>query len=116
MKTRTWILIFTLLAFLCGILCLALPSGQAATARVYSNGVLIQTIDLSQEAVYRIETENGWNELTVSDGMLCVSAASCPSQDCVHRGAVCSGLPVVCLPNALLIQFSSHSALDAMLG
>lgn len=116
MKTRYWILIFVVLALVCGLLCLLLPTGGSGTAQVYSHGELVMTIDLSEDASYRIGTEEHWNQLTVSDGKLRVSAASCPAQDCVHRGAANSGLPILCLPNELLIKFSESENFDAIIG
>ena len=61
MKTRTWILIFSALAALCIVLSLIffLPSDKKNTALVYSDGKLVQTIDLTQDAEYQIEFENG---------------------------------------------------------
>lgn len=116
MKTRYWILIFGALALVCGALCLLLSAGDGGTARVYSQGELVMTVDLAKDAFYRIGTGAQWNELTVSGGKLWVSAASCPSQDCVHRGPADSGLPIVCLPNDLLIKFSEDETFDAIIG
>lgn len=116
MKTRHWIIIFGTLALICGVLTLIFSAGGGNTAQVFSHGELIMTIDLSNDAVYQIGTEDHWNELTVSGGKLWVSAASCPSQDCVHRGAANSGLPILCLPNELLIKFAESENFDAVIG
>ena len=48
------------------------------------------------------------NTIQIQDGKICVQAAECPDQTCVHMGYLSdSGLPIVCLPNRLVIQFSN---------
>ena len=116
MKTKTWILLlaglFLLLAALVVLQrCSAKP---AAAARVYVDGKLERTLDLSAEGVWRIETDRGWNELTVRDGKVAVTAASCPDGDCVRCGPQNSGPPIACLPNRLTIRFDADSGLDAI--
>ena len=73
-------------------------------------------IDLAVDGEYRIESGGGWNILTVSGGKIAVTSASCPTQDCVHHAAADHGAPIVCLPNRLVVQFSTPSELDALLG
>ena len=116
MKTRTWILIFGALAALCIALTLFffLPSDEKNTALVYSDGTLVQTIDLTQDAEYRIDFENGWNILSVKNGKISVATSSCSTQDCVRHGASNNGAPIVCLPNRLVIEFADQN-LDAVL-
>ena len=110
MKTRFWILLFLSIAVVCAGLSIWLLGGKAeTTAEVYSDGALVQTIDLAVDGEYRIESGGGWNILTVS-------SASCPTQDCVHHAAADHGAPIVCLPNRLVVQFSTPSELDALLG
>lgn len=116
MKTRGWVILFAALALLCAGLCFGIRQEKADFAYVYSEGALVLTIDLSVDASYRVERGADWNELTVCAGRLYVSAASCPTQDCMRSGAATAGLPIVCLPNDLLICFADGSALDALLG
>ncbi len=117
MKTKTWIIIFSALFLLCLVLSLSLLLGgeEKNTALVYSDGVLVRTIDLTQDAEYRIDFGEEWNILTVKDGKISVSSASCDSQDCVMQGENNHGAPIVCLPNHLVIEFSDTAALDAVL-
>ena len=117
MKTRFWILLFLSIAVVCAGLSIWLLGGRAeTTAEVYSDGKLVQTIDLAVDGEYRIESGGGWNVLTVSGGKIAVTSASCPTQDCVHHAAADHGAPIVCLPNRLVVQFSTPSELDALLG
>lgn len=117
MKTRSWILLFSALAVLCAALSalIFLGATPAATAVIYSDGEAVQTLDLSADGEYRIAFSDGWNVLTVKDGKVSVTAASCATQDCVHHAPANAGAPIVCLPNRLVIRFTDSAALDAML-
>lgn len=117
MKTRTWILLFLLFAAVCGSLtaAFALSGGRHSHARVSSDGHEIMTLDLSQDGEYRIEYGQEWNLLRVENGKVSVAAASCASQDCVHRPAADRGAPIVCLPNRMVIEFTNSDNFDAIL-
>lgn len=118
MKTKTLILIFAALAAVCaGLTCLFFLQGTpSSTAEVYSDGVLVCTIDLSKDGTYRVDHGDDWNLLTVRDGTLAVTAASCAGGDCIRHGAANRGAPIVCLPNRLVIQFTQDDGLDAVTG
>lgn len=116
MKTRTWIFIFSTLAVVCIVLSVFFFTGnEKNTALVYSDGVLVHSVDLTQDAEYRIEFGEEWNILTVKNGKISVSSASCSSQDCVRHGQSNHGAPIVCLPNRLVIEFAERNGLDAVL-
>ena len=116
LKTKTWILllagVFLLLAAV--LVIQRVTAKPAARAEVWVDGSLKQTLDLSVDGEFRIETDRGWNELTVKDGRVAVTAASCPDGDCVRCGWQNSGPPVTCLPNRLTIRFVSSSEVDAV--
>lgn len=89
-------------------------------ADIYSEGKLIESIPLWQvSAPYAqtIITENGGeNKLLISPGKICVSNASCPDQICVHQGFIKdSTLPIVCLPNRLVLQLRNAEEQDTPL-
>lgn len=56
--------------------------------------------------VFVIEGENGaYNEITIKEGKIGVTAASCPDHLCMRQGFIhTSLLPITCLPNKLVIQ------------
>ena len=89
-----------------------LGAKPAARAEVWADGVLTQTIDLSTDGEYRIESAQGWNVLTVSGGKLAVTEASCPDGDCVRCGPRNTNPPIVCLPNRVSIRFSENGEVD----
>lgn len=72
---------------------------------------------LKQEQVIRIETEYGYNELTIKDGKASVTASDCKNQVCVHSMAISqNGQSIICLPHKLIIQItgSGEKQLDAV--
>lgn len=116
LRTGTWVLILGAAFLLLTVLTvLQYRGGQAAsTAELWVDGVLRQTIDLSTDGVFRIESAGGWNVLTVSNGKVAVTAASCPDADCVRCGPQNSGPPIVCLPNRVSIQFNDNGGVDGV--
>ncbi len=85
------------------------PSPNAAAADIYQNGRLLQSIPLAAGEAPFSFTVTGpggcFNEITVSDGGIGISSASCPDKLCVRQGYIQSSLlPIVCLPNGLVIQ------------
>lgn len=118
MKTRYWILIFALTVVICAVLTVFFFDKAPASdrARVYSDGVPVMTLDLNEDGEYRISFGEDWNIITVKDGKVGVTSASCTSQDCVKHGFSDGGVPIVCLPNRLTIEFSSDAPYDALIG
>lgn len=118
LRTRTWILLLSAVCLaLIGLLILQKRNAKPARiAEVYLDGELYRTIDLSEDGVYRIESERGWNELTVRDGKLAVTAASCPDEDCVRCGWQNSGPPITCLPNRMTVRFVGSASADGVDG
>ena len=116
MKTKHWVIAFAIVFFvLAGIVAWQyLGARPAGTAELWADGVLVRTVDLSVDGEYRIESAEGWNLLSVRDGKLAVTAASCPDGDCVRFGARNSDPPIVCLPNRVSIRFSEAGELDGV--
>lgn len=78
-------------------------------AYVYSDDVLVNTICLNEVTEPYNFTVNspdgGYNVVSVKNGEIGISEASCPDLVCVHTGYIhSSALPVVCLPNKLVIE------------
>ena len=91
-------------------------TGGAAQVVVTVDGKDYGTYSLRQEQVIRIETDHGYNELTIKDGQASVTASDCKNQVCVHSMAISqSGQSIICLPHKLIIQItgSGEKQLDA---
>lgn len=82
---------------------------SAVYVEILRDNEVVCTLDPAVETdrTFRIECENGWNEITVKDGKICVSDADCPDRTCVKSGYLRhEHLPVVCLPHRLVIRFA----------
>ena len=119
MKTKTWILLFALLLIAClGLSMPLLMPGEAAThAQITSWGQVIKTVDLHIDQEFTVETPEGdRNTVTVRNGKIAVTEASCPDHYCMNRGFCNSGTEIVCLPNRLVIHFLGEQTIDAIVG
>ena len=112
-----------LLAALVGVCCAALliPRGQSGSVAVIRQDgrelARVELARLEEPWQLRVEGENGlYNQVTAERGRICVSHAGCPDQVCVRQGWISdSSVPVVCLPNRLLIEIvGEERELDAM--
>ena len=116
MRTKHWIILFSVIfVILAGLTAWqylgAKPGGKA---EVYADGKLVRTLELSEDGEYRIESAEGWNLLTVRDGKLAVTAASCSDGDCVRCGERNADPPIVCLPNRVSIRFTEAGGVDGV--
>ena len=119
MKSWKW-------AVLLGILLLASCAGSfflmgrgpnSNTAQIVSDGQIIRTVDLRMEQEFTVAGSNGgYNVVTVKDGRIAVTDASCPDHYCMHRGFCSGGAAIVCLPNKLVIRFLDEQDIDAAAG
>lgn len=118
-KSRYWILVIGGVLVVCAALSLWLlwPGDAAAQARVLSDGKVIAIVDLSQNQTFTVSALNGGeNVVTVKDGKIAVTAATCPDHYCMQRGFCNSGTAVVCLPNRLVIEFVAQQEIDGAVG
>ena len=115
MKTRIWIgIICALLAVCVGLsLPVFLGNEPAAMARVLSDGEPVRTVLLSVDTEFTVPAPGGGhNVVTVRDGAIAVTEATCPDNYCMHRGFCDGGSSIVCLPNRLVIEFLGEQEVD----
>ena len=118
MKTRTWILLLAALLVLClGLSVFLLRPREADLAEISSQGRVLKTVDLHLDQEFTVTTpEGGSNVITVRDGKIAVTQASCPDHYCMDRGFRGGGTQIVCLPNRLVIRFLNRQSVDAVVG
>lgn len=118
MKTKYWIaLVAAILILSAGLsLPLLLPGPDAPRAEIISNGKTVATVALSMDQSFTVTTPEGSNTITVKDGHIGVTQASCPDHHCMDRGMCSSGAQIVCLPNRLVIRFLADQAVDGVAG
>lgn len=72
------------------------------------DGVILYRFDLSaaKDQTIDIEYDGRINTVQIENGKIRVLEADCPDHTCVRMGWLKSGsLPIVCLPNHLIIEF-----------
>lgn len=96
-----------LLAGLLVVVQKAVSADGAAQVVVTVDGKSYGSYSLKQEQVIRIETDQGYNELTIQDGQASVTASDCKNQVCVHSMAISqNGQSIICLPHKVIIQIT----------
>ena len=117
MKTKYWIAILAVIALICIGASLFLMGGEdASRAEITSDGKLIRIVDLHLDQEFTVETDKGYNVVTVKDGKIAVTEASCPDHYCMDRGFCSKGAQIVCLPNRLVIEFLGEAEIDGVVG
>ena len=117
MKTKYWILLLAAALLICTVLSVVfLRPGQAQQAQIWSDGKLVKTVLLGVDQEFTVECAVGFNTVTVRDGKIVVTAASCPDSYCMHRGFCQGGAQIVCLPNRLVIKFVAEQEIDGVVG
>lgn len=91
------------------------PKAAGTTAVIKQDGTVLREIDLSAltgPVTFEVAGADGrWNSVIAEPGRIRVDSASCPDQVCVHQGWISdSSIPIVCLPNRLVIEVSGEGA------
>ncbi len=81
---------------------------------VIQNGIILYTFDLNYESdkTITVEFEGRKNVIEISDGKIRMLEAECPDHICVDTGWL-SDVPIVCLPNRLVINYADNTDDDA---
>lgn len=118
MKTKTWILLIAAILVLCVGLSVFLlwPRQGMQYAEIWSEGELVQTVDLGIDRELTVTTDKGSNVITVIGGKIAVTQADCPDHYCMERGFCDGGAQIVCLPNRLVIRFVGEQEVDGVVG
>jgi len=121
-STRFWLVVLGAIIILSAAAALLLMQAPASQASIYSDGALMQKLDLTGVAepfTLTIEGGGGFNIIAVERGRIRISDADCPDGSCVRQGWVSGGVtPIVCLPHRLVIALEGGSAggVDAIVG
>ena len=117
MRNIGWIAILAVIFVGCiGLSLMFFRSTEADFAEIYSDGVLVEKVNLQVDRVLTVESEYGTNVVTVKDGKIAVTQASCPDHYCMQRGFCDGGTMIVCLPNRLVIEFVEAENVDGAVG
>ena len=120
MKTKVLIIIAAIIfvgGIIGSVLVLNAPAKSAVIIRRDSE--VLYTLDLSKEPdrVFTLEYGESSNTIEIKDGRIRVKEAECPDKTCVKTGWLSSSaIPIVCLPNHLVIEFVDSGEIDGMAG
>ena len=85
------------------------PSKEDVWVEIEQDNKVLYRLNLADETdrTFRITgSDGGWNEITISEGRICVSDADCPDHTCVKNGWLrYDYLPIICLPHKLVVRF-----------
>ena len=118
MKSKYWAMVLAAVVVLSAAAAIPLfgTARDAGWAEIRSNGQLSRTVNLHVDQQFTIPCPGGYNTVTVKDGKIAVTEASCPDHYCMDRGFCSGGTPIVCLPNKLVIEFTGEQEIDGLLG
>ena len=118
MKNKHWAILFAVIILLCALCSIPLFRSQTARqVQITSNGTPVATLDLNQNQELTIPASNGgYNIVTIQNGAIAVTFATCPDHYCMDRGFCSGGTQIVCLPNRLVIAFLGDQEVDGMVG
>ena len=116
MKNKVLILICVLI-FCIGIIgsLFVLFSPKKNTVNIKRDGEILYSFDLSstEDKIIKIPYGKSSNTVEIKDGKIRVQSAECPDKTCVNTGWLSSAsMPIVCLPNHLVIEFSDSDSND----
>ena len=118
-NAKVILLLLVLVGAACAAYVLLRPAGTGVVARITLDGELVEEIDLSavtEPYTFTLEGPGGFtNTIQVEHGRIRVLEAGCPDQVCVNQGYISDGtVPIVCLPNRLVIEIvGGGDSLDA---
>lgn len=89
---------------------------QTSMVEIVQDGTILYRFDLNNTENQEIEIsyDGKINTVLIENGKICIINADCPDKTCVHMGWLKSEvLPIVCLPNRLVIQYTKSDEADA---
>ena len=117
-RTRFWVILIGVLLVISAAASVIIFRSHitGGVVAVYHHGELVKKIHLDTVTTpytFVVGDEERYNEITVERGRICVSEASCPDHVCINTGWLSDGtIPIVCLPNELVIQVEGTSNVD----
>ena len=84
-------------------------NAEGSVARVIDSEGRVYTFNLYTDSDLRIETDLGYNVVSVHGGRICIKEADCPDCSCVKQGEISKkGDKLVCLPHKLIVEVDSE--------
>ena len=108
-RNRFWVLLLMSVVIVSAAVMMIISRNRSeyGTAKIYQDGECLYAIDLAavEEPYQMTISGNAENVIEVEKGRIRVVSATCPDHICVEQGWISDSItPIVCLPNALVIQ------------
>ena len=121
MKKKKWPLLLFFAILAAGILgsVMILRQPRSRQVEILRDGEILYSIDLdlAEDQILVIEYGGSNNTVEIRDHRIHMKEAECPDQTCVEMGWLESGMPIVCLPNHLIIRFAEQDGgVDSVVG
>ncbi len=90
---------------------------QTNIVEIVQDGTVLYRLDLNNTENQEIEISyhGKINTVLIENGRICITNADCPDNTCVHMGWLESeAMPIVCLPNRLVIQYAQSGEADTI--
>lgn len=106
MKKADKILILVLLVAAAGLAFFFFSRAEeGGFARVLVDGEVKVELPLSEDTIFTVKTEQGYNIIKIEGGYASIQDADCRDQICVeHKRIHLTGETIVCLPHKLVIE------------
>ena len=111
-RNRYWLILLVILLLGSSAAALFMQRAPGSVARIYQDGVLIKSLDLSdvtEPHSFTVEHGSGENVILIERGRIKVAEATCPDLLCVGQGWLRSARPIVCLPHRLVVTLNRQS-------
>lgn len=119
MKYKKLVVVIVMLMFAVSLLAclLLLRPANTSLVEIVQDGVVLYRLNLSEceDQEICLTYDGRENTILICEGEIWVEEADCPDHTCIQMGRLKSkALPIVCLPNRLVIQFADDSGVDAV--
>ena len=109
-KADIILFVLLLLVAAAGIILMS-GDGQAQTAVIRQNGVVVKEVPLDVNQTFSV----GDVTFEIKDGEIAFIESDCPNKECIHAGWLhIPGATAACLPNRISITLSGESEVDAI--
>lgn len=113
-KADILLLIALLLLGILSIAFVQLRSGDATdTVVITVDGKAFGSYPLSQDREIEVQTEFGFNRVTIQDGCVSITESDCPGHDCEAFGWISQARQVIlCMPHRLCVSIEGETDVD----
>lgn len=115
-KIKALVMIIALIFIISAVVCMVLlNTSHGDTVEIKSGGEVLYSVNLtkSPDRTIVVEFEGKENTIIIENHRIRVADADCPDKVCVNTGWLESpAIPIVCLPNRLVIEYADKDGTD----